>query len=174
MTEILVSADVVSEIMGDVSARRVRQLAAEGIIPKAGRGKYDLVAVAAAYIRWQAEAFATTGATGDLAEQRARLVSLQADRLERENSVAEGRLVDIEEITERFTRHFYTARNKLLGIPSRAAPLAAHRDAPGVFSVLTELVREVLTELSNHFGEEAKNEAEAAGENFNEEDFRND
>ena len=54
MAENAQSADVLAKLL-DISERRVRQLSAEGIIPKGARGRYEMVGAVRGYIRYLRE-----------------------------------------------------------------------------------------------------------------------
>lgn len=83
----IVTAAELSEKL-NVTPRRIQQLVQRGVLPRAKRGQYDLVACAIAYIRFLQEAVGAKASTdGDgeqvsTKEQRAKLLSLQVRREE--------------------------------------------------------------------------------------------
>ena len=63
----------------NLTERRVQQLASDGVIPKADRGKYDLVACVRGYIGFlQDRAFGKEVIHADAHQERARLLRAQA------------------------------------------------------------------------------------------------
>lgn len=92
-----ISAADAAKLLG-LTPERLRQLAREGAIPKAGRGRYPLVAVVQGYIRFlldpERRAVRTADATG-LANARRREVELRiAER--------EARLIETEDVEAAF------------------------------------------------------------------------
>ena len=60
----------------DLTERRVNQLAKDGVLPKSARGRYELVPVVRAYIRFLREKTVNTDVgADDYAAHRARLTS---------------------------------------------------------------------------------------------------
>ena len=67
----------------NLTERRVQQMAAEGIIPKAERGKYELVGCVRGYIKYlQERAFGKDVGQSDTFIERARLLRAKADEAE--------------------------------------------------------------------------------------------
>ena len=82
----------------DLSVRSVSALKRSGIIPAARRGAHDLGAARVMYIRHLRETPAGRAALYgklDLTAERARLAAGQAEKVERENATAEGRLIAV-------------------------------------------------------------------------------
>ena len=84
MAENSQSAEVLAKLL-DLTERRVRQLSAEGVIPKAARGRYEVVGAVRGYIRYLRD-LALKGdlGTADYGIERARLVKARADLAEME------------------------------------------------------------------------------------------
>ena len=83
----------------DVSERRIQQLAKDGIIPRAARGKYPLIGTIQGYVKFLQERAANSafdGNDGDLQSERRRLTRAQADAQELKNAVAERKVVPVE------------------------------------------------------------------------------
>ena len=51
MAQATYSLDVIAKLL-DISPRRVQQLSSDGVIPRASRGKYELVPAVQGYIRF--------------------------------------------------------------------------------------------------------------------------
>src|SRR4030067_1573387 len=85
---------VISKLL-DLTPRRVQHLANEGVIPRAERGRYELVPAVRGYIRYLRDR--SIGRDGevssDVASERARLTREQADRGAMENAKARGELI---------------------------------------------------------------------------------
>src|SRR3972149_345185 len=86
--------DVISKLL-DLTPRRVQHLANEGVIPRAEKGRYELVPAVRGYIRYLRDR--SVGRDGvvipDIASERARLTREQADRVAMENAKARGELL---------------------------------------------------------------------------------
>jgi len=69
----------------DLSERRVQQLVRDGVIPKAERGRYELVGAVRGYVRYLRDLVLKSETGGaDYASERARLVKARADLAEME------------------------------------------------------------------------------------------
>lgn len=90
-------AQTVGDLIG-VSARRVQQLAREGVVPKAGRGKYPLAGCVQAYIAyWQRQAEeALSRGPANFKEARAKKVRAEAELKELELGLKRGDLVPVD------------------------------------------------------------------------------
>ena len=77
-----VSLDILSKVF-DLSPRRVQQLARDGAIPKATRGKYPLIGAVRGYIQ-----FLRQGSSGDR-YLSARMRKIEADAASAEMDLAE-------------------------------------------------------------------------------------
>lgn len=88
-----------------LSERRIQQLAKEGIIPKAKRGKYDVEAVVQGYVHYLQERASgrpagTYNDTSDIKRERQRLIKEQADKIENENRTLRGELITVNFFSE--------------------------------------------------------------------------
>jgi len=150
VAENLYSVDVISKLL-NLTERRVQQLAKEGIIPKAEKGKYNLVAVVKAYITYLQElAFGKHTGSESESESRSRWLKAKAELSELELSKAKGELVGAVESAEWWERIVSTAKIRLLSIPTRAAPLVIGAGSLAqIQAVIQSLLYEVLNELSS-------------------------
>ena len=91
-----------------LSVARISQLKSAGILPDAPRGKHDLDACRCAYLKHLREVAAGRGSRDggglDLVEERARLARAQAEKVERENAVAEGKFLRVRSFHVRLSR----------------------------------------------------------------------
>lgn len=112
--------ELVSKFL-NITARRVQQLAAEGHIPRAERGKYHLVGAIRGYLKFLQE---RVDGRGD--DERQKLTRLQAEDLELRLAERRGRLVDVEQYEAGVARMAIAFREQLL---SRDDALKAELDA---------------------------------------------
>ena len=78
----------------DLSERRIQQLSREGVIPKAERGQYDLVAAVRGYVAYLRDlAVKAQAGAPDFGAERARLIKAKADLAEMEADGRRGELL---------------------------------------------------------------------------------
>jgi len=134
----------------NLTERRVQQLAHEGIIPKAERGKYDLIGCVRAYIKYlQERAIGIEETSGDISHHRARLVKENADRAELDNAKERRTLFETREGINAVGLLFSHVKQRLTSIPTKAAPLVKGcKTLPQIRNVLQAEVSEALRELA--------------------------
>lgn len=134
----------------NLTERRVQQLASDGVIPKAERGKYDLVACVRGYIAFlQDRAFGKEVIHVDAHQERARLLKAQADKTELEVQTLKSELIPSNEVEAQWAGLVVAFRSRMLVLPTRGAHLAIGlKEFHEIESGLRELVHEALTELS--------------------------
>jgi phage terminase Nu1 subunit (DNA packaging protein) len=108
----------------NLTPRRIQQLAKEKIIPKADRGKYDLVGSVQGYIRYLQDTTEGKKETADVKHERGRLLKAQADKTELEVETMKASLIPVEEVEMEWSALVTIFRSRLLAIPSRGAVLA--------------------------------------------------
>ncbi len=134
----------------DLSERRVQQLVREGVIPKAERGRYELVGAVRGYVRYLRD-LVLKGEVGaaDYGTERARLVKARADLAEMEAARMRGALLAAPEVAAAWTEVVTLMRARLLTLPDKLAPLihetTSIAEARGV---LKTAVHEVLAEIA--------------------------
>lgn len=133
-----------------ITPRRLQQLAKDGHVPKAERGRYDLVAAVQGYVKYLRDrAIAGDAAAGGEAQDRVRLVKAKADIAEFEARRLEGDLVPAEEVGAALADMVARFRARCLAIPSKAAPMAAAEERPeAVHEIIETFVHEALAELA--------------------------
>jgi len=149
MAENAQSAEVLAKLL-DITERRVRQLSAEGIIPKVSRGRYEMVGAVRGYIRYLRD-LNLQGDVGpaDYATQRARLVKARADLAEMEASEMRGDLLPAPDVTAAWTEIVALMRARLLVLPDKLAPVVHETTSINqAKDVIKRAVFEVLTEIS--------------------------
>jgi phage terminase Nu1 subunit (DNA packaging protein) len=149
MSEPTYKVGVIARLFG-VSERRVQQLAKDGIIPKAEKGKYDLVGCVRGYIGFlQERAFGKELVTIDAHQERARLLKAQADKTELEVKMMNRNLIPVEEVRAFWSGMAVACRARLMSFPTRGAHIATGlKEFHEVENALRELVHEALNELS--------------------------
>lgn len=130
-----------------LSGRRVKELRAEGVLPGGSGEAYDLKACVRAYcshIRPASGRAAAGGAegAGNLDQARIEVLNEQRDRLRMLNEQMRGDTVLAEDMENVVGAYADAVRAKVLGLPTRAAPLVL-----GVTSLAE--VRDKLTELAH-------------------------
>ena len=98
-----------------IGAERVRQLAKDGWIPKAARGKYPLVGVVQGYIKFlkdEQRRASKVAADAEIKAERARGLRLKNDK-------DEGRVIDVEEALGTLDEVVGELRTGINAVPAR-------------------------------------------------------
>jgi hypothetical protein len=136
----------------DLTPRRVRQLAREGVIPPAEGGRYPLVGAVQGYVRYLRELSPEDAA---IQQHRSRRMQMLARKLEIEVQRLTAELLPADEVSEVWARLAAAFRARMLAIPSKLAPeLAAEHDPNLVQARLEEEIHHALAELAR--GEELR------------------
>ena len=149
MAENAQSAEVLAKLL-DITERRVRQLSAEGIIPKVARGRYEMVGAVRGYIRYLRD-LTLKGEVGpaDYGVERARLVKARADLAEMEASQMRGDLLPAPDVTVAWTEIVALMRARLLVLPDKIAPVVHETTSLNqARDVIKKAVYEILTEIA--------------------------
>lgn len=147
----------------DLSERRVQQLSREGIIPKAERGRYELVPAVQGYIRYLRDRSLEVGVVSiDVARQRK--TAAEAELAEIELAKARADVVGIEDVAKQWDTILTGVRTRLLAMPTKVAPMVApETDQSLVKEVIEDAVHTALGELaaglSDDTGGDAKPDA---------------
>jgi len=99
---------------------------------------------------------AANGEQTSLAKERARLAAAQAWRVEAENRLRSGELIERREALRRWDFEARAARAKFMQIPAAVAALVEPDDRQRVGELAESLVRQALAELANFDAREAK------------------
>ena len=134
----------------DLTERRVNQLAKNGTLPKAARGRYELVPVVRAYIRYLREKSVNSDVgSDDYATHRARLTKAKADMAEMEREQMSNSLIPAEDVADAWEAMVSNMRAKILSIPTKvAASVFAANDVSDAKNILKEQINEGLAELA--------------------------
>jgi len=139
----------------NLTAVRVQQLAADGVIVKHARGRYDLWASIRNYIKFLQERKVNQWSGGEgepdgYTQHRARLTKAKADKAEVEAALIKGTAHDAQAVAKVWEDMIGNARAKLLALPTKLAAqlegmtIAERQDA------IQSAVSQALTELSNY------------------------
>ncbi len=132
----------------DLSPSRLKGLIEAKVIDDAEPGEMDLDASRVSYIRHLRAG--ASGRGGDsLSRERARLAGEQADRAARENRLASAQVIERADVLAVLTAAFSACRSRLLGIPTRAAPLVVGLPVNEVRAKLVEEVEAACEDLAN-------------------------
>ena len=140
---------VISSLL-DISERRVQQLSKAGVIPKAARGRYELIGSVRGYIRHLRD-INLKGEAGnaDYGTERARLVKAKADLAEMEASQMRGELLSAPDVKVAWTEIVALMRARLLVLPDKIAPVVHETTSLNqARDVIKKAVHEVLKEIA--------------------------
>jgi len=141
--------DTISKLL-DLTPQRVTQLVNEGIIPRKERGRYELVPVVRAYIKYLRERAVKSDVHGDdYNAHRTRLTKARADMAEMEKAQIEEQLIPADDVEKVWIEVSQNMRQKLLALPQRAAPECfAAEKLVEVKAILKEQVYDALQEIA--------------------------
>jgi len=149
----LVDGLTVARVLMLTTDRQVTELAKRGILPKAGRGRYDLVACVQAYcVHLREVAAGRSSADGghDLVAERARLAREQADAQAMKNEQLRGSLIPRADVEELLVTAASACQRRMLSIPTSAAPKVAVESDPRICeAIVREHVEEALEEIAD-------------------------
>ena len=143
--------DVVAKFL-NITARRVQQLASEGVIPKGERGKYHLVGSIRGYIKYLQDRAEGRSAEGSqLQDERTRLARLQSEEIELRLAEKRGLLVPADQVEPLWSGMVTAAKSFLRAEVNRLAQLLQHTDgAEAKRDLLSETFDDFLTKLSGY------------------------
>lgn len=118
-SEPLQTAAFLGKMWNGRTARRVQQLAAEGIITKAARGKYPIVTATSQFIAYQDKMLDGADESIDFRQERARKERAQADKTEFELAVARREYVHVTHVERVLERASSAAAARFDAITSR-------------------------------------------------------
>lgn len=175
---ITVSAAVLGDMFG-VSDRRIRQMAKEGIVARAAKGRYKLVDSIKNYLLTMK--LAAEGVGIDLADGEINLEEEKGlhERVKRHISelklqIMKGGLHKAQDVEIVMTDMLVAFKTRMMNIPSKVAPILESRDAAFIKDRLTSEVIEALNELkdydprafySEEYVEEDESDDEQQGQN---------
>lgn len=136
-----------------ITARRVQQLAADGVLPKSGRGKYPLVEAVRAYVAHALAGQSATNEPDDLVEARRLLLVEQTRRERRQNDLAEGRMIPRADVEQAQVTALAAVIGLVESLPGRTAgQLAGMSHAAEIRMYLLGEVRQVRQLMAERLG----------------------
>jgi phage terminase Nu1 subunit (DNA packaging protein) len=140
-----------------VTSRTVRDWADA---PRNADGSYDARAVVAWFA---AKSGSATSGDENYPTQRERLAAAQAEKVEVENRVRRGELVEVEQVGAEWDDLVLAARAKLLSMPTKVAPqLVGRTDPNAIRTIIRDEVHAALAELAGPVEPDADPVAAAA------------
>ncbi|MDR3280953.1 MAG: hypothetical protein LBT23_10605 [Synergistaceae bacterium] len=152
----LYSKKTIAELFS-ISERRVEQLAQKKIIPKAGKGLFDLEPTVQAYVRYL-HGLANGAISADTTELNQRHLQAQVQEREAKARMAEldlavmqGKLHEADHVKKIMTDMIVACRSRLLSLPSKTSTtLANMTDTVEIATFVRELIYESLEALSEY------------------------
>lgn len=138
-----------------LSERRIRQMAEEGIVVRASKGRYKLVESLKNYalaLKLAAEGANVDNPDGeiDIDEEKALHERIKRHISELKLQVMKGDLHKAEDVERVMMDMLASFKTRLMNIPSKVAPVLENRDAAYIKDHLTKEVIEVLNELKDY------------------------
>lgn len=150
MKQALVTSKTLSRLF-NLTERRIQQLAREETIPKADKGKYNLIECVQSYIKFLQDR--SNGKhnkdSPDYIAERTRLTKAQADKVELELAVLEQSLIPAALVEEVWSKMIASSKAKLLSVPLKAAQTSLGKtELKEVEDINRTFIYEALEELS--------------------------
>lgn len=151
------SITVSSTIMGNLfslTQRRIRQLAEEGIIEKASRGKYVLYPSIQKYIAYVKTAYESKDEPDrdiDYEDERALHERIKREIAEINLAKIKGEVHESKDVEAVMNNMLANFRARMIGVPAKVAPMLIARDNIAVIqSYIEKEILEALEELSEY------------------------
>lgn len=149
-----VSAAVLGNIFG-VTDRRIRQMAEEGIIVRAAKGRYNLVDSLKNYIlslKLAVDSNDSDNPDGELnfEEEKALHERVKRHISEMKLQTMKGELHKADDVRHVMTDMLSSFKTRMMNIPAKVAPVLEDRDAGYITERLTSEVTEALNELKDY------------------------
>lgn len=149
-----VSAAVLGNIFG-VTDRRIRQMAEEGIIVRAAKGRYNLVDSLKNYIlslKLAVDSNDGDNPDGELNFEEEKAIHERVKRhiSEMKLQTMKGELHKADDVRHVMTDMLSSFKTRMMNIPAKVAPVLEDRDAGYIKERLTSEVTEALNELKDY------------------------
>ena len=133
-----------------LSERRIQQLAKEEIIPKAERGKYDLIGSVQGYIDYLKAKVGGDFTAEEVLKNKNKLLKAKAELAEIDKMKATGELIPKEEVKRTWLELVQKVKQKLLSIPNKVAPVVVTiKSINEIKLILQDKIYEALYEISS-------------------------
>ena len=141
-----------------LSERRIQQLAKEGVIPKAERGKYDLIGSVQGYIDYLKAKAGGEFTAEEVLKNKNKLLKAKAELAEIDKMKASGELIPKGEVKKSWLELVHKLKQKLLSIPNKVAPVVVTvKSINEIKLILQDKIYEALYEISSDDRSVAKN-----------------
>jgi len=141
-----------------LSERRIQQLAKEGIIPKAERGKYDIVNSVHGYIDYLKAKAGGEFTAEEVLKNKNKLLKAKAELAEIDKMKASGELIPKGEVKKTWLELVHKLKQKLLSIPNKVAPVVVTiKSINEIKLIIQDKIYEALYEISSDDRSVAKN-----------------
>ena len=141
-----------------LSERRIQQLAKENVIPKAERGKYDLVNSVHGYIDYLKAKAGGEFTAEEVLKNKNKLLKAKAELAEIDKMKASGELIPKEEVKRTWLELVQKVKQKLLSLPNKVAPVVVTiKSINEIKLILQDKIYEALYEISSDDRSVAKN-----------------
>lgn len=169
---ITVSAAVLGELFG-VTDRRIRQMAEEGTVTRAAKGRYKLVDSVKNYVltlKFAVDSPDEELNDGEISYDKEKALHERTKRRisELKFRTMKGELHRADDVKTVMTNMLASFKTRLMGIPSKTAPILEDRDAAYIKDRLTKEVMEVLNELKDYNPKDFYNDEYIAGDSDDE------
>lgn len=146
-SEMLFTTNQMAKLL-NLSARRIQQLAEEGILVKLNRGKYKLVVSVQQYIQSLQARDGGSDTEVDYFGERALHERAKRQMAEMNLSVMKGELHRSEDVAHVMNDMIAAFRSRTLAIPTKLAAQLVGKKMPVILQMLGDAVYEALNELS--------------------------
>jgi phage terminase Nu1 subunit (DNA packaging protein) len=143
-----VSTAEVSRLFG-VSAKTIAAWTASGVLARVGRGKYNLAKSVRSVVKHHKRSSQQTTVAAAVGSERARLLKLQADKLELAIRIECGDLMRVSEVRHEVQKSFAGIRSGVMAVLPRVAGEVPHLGREG-HAVLDDALREALNVLAHN------------------------
>ena len=141
-----------------LTERRIQQLAKDNIIPRAERGKYDLVSSVHGYIDFLKAKAGGDFTAEDVIKNKNKLIKAKAELAEIEKMKATSELIPQEEVKRTWLELIHKLKQKLLSIPNKISPILVNiKNTNQIKLILQEKIYEALYEITSDDRSVAKN-----------------
>jgi phage terminase Nu1 subunit (DNA packaging protein) len=145
------SIETISKLLM-LSERRCQQLVSDGVIPKQGRGQYDLVQSVQGYVNFLRERAFGGVANTDQHGEKTRLITAQANIAEMNDAELRGDLVRVDEVRRAIFTAARGVRNSLQTVADRlAVPISAESDHHEIHDIIEGELNQILTDMDEEW-----------------------
>ena len=145
------SIETISKLLM-LSERRCQQLVGEGVIPKQGRGQYDLVKSVQGYVKFLRERAFGGVANTDQHGEKTRLITAQANIAEMNDAELRGDLVRVNEVRRTIFTAARGVRNSLQTVADRLSqPLSGVDDHHEIHEMIGGEINQILTDMDKEW-----------------------